>query len=64
MPAQGCISVTIIAQNATTADALATAVFVLGPIRGKKLLDSLSSVRGIIYIERDGKVLPAFSKGL
>lgn len=45
--ADKCISVTIIADNSMFADAMATGVFVLGPERGKVLLDSLE-LRGII----------------
>lgn len=56
MPSQGCISVTIIAADASTADALATGVFVLGPEKGKVLLDSLEGVKAVIYVETDGKI--------
>jgi thiamine biosynthesis lipoprotein len=37
-PANGCQSVTVIAPLAETADALATAVFVLGPAEGLRLI--------------------------
>jgi len=42
------MSVTIIAPNATTADALATGVFVLGPVKGLELINSLPKVEGVI----------------
>jgi thiamine biosynthesis lipoprotein len=42
------ISVTIIAADATTADALATGVFVLGPKEGIKLINKLHGVEGMI----------------
>jgi len=45
------MSVTIIAPDATTADALATGVFVLGPKRGMKLINKLSGVEGMIMSE-------------
>ena len=44
----GSISVTIIAENATQADALATAVFVMGPENGMRLVESLDDVEGFI----------------
>jgi thiamine biosynthesis lipoprotein len=42
--AEECISVTIIAGNCTQADTLATAVFVMGPDDGMKLVESLDDV--------------------
>jgi len=39
-----CISVTIIAQNGTQADALSTSVFVMGPEAGMSLVESLDDV--------------------
>ncbi|MBM3254133.1 MAG: FAD:protein FMN transferase [Candidatus Omnitrophica bacterium] len=42
------MSVTIIAKDCTTADALSTAIFVLGAERGLKLLNSLQDTSGII----------------
>jgi len=46
--ATGSISVTIIAENATQADTLATAVFVMGPEDGMRLIESLDDVEGLI----------------
>jgi thiamine biosynthesis lipoprotein len=46
--ATGSISVTIIAENSTQADALATAVFVMGPEDGIRLVESLDDVEGFI----------------
>ncbi len=51
-PARGCRSVTVIAPTAMEADALATAVFVLGPERGRALLQRRDGVEGMIV---DGK---------
>ncbi len=45
------MSVTIIAPDATTADALATGVFVLGPKRGIELINNLPGVEGMIVSE-------------
>lgn len=46
--ADKCISATIIAENATIADILATSVFVLGPQEGISLVDSLDNVEAFI----------------
>jgi len=46
--AQECISVTIIAENCTQADALATGVFVMGPDDGIELVESLDDVECLI----------------
>ena len=43
-----CSSSTIIADNCTVADILATAVFVLGPVDGVNLVDSLPGVETIV----------------
>jgi len=57
-PADAVPSVTIIARDATTADALATAVSVLGVEEGMKLIESLPGVEALlITIGEDG---PAF----
>lgn len=45
------ISVTIISEKAIDADALATAVFVLGPERGISLINSIEQVGGLIITE-------------
>jgi thiamine biosynthesis lipoprotein len=50
MPASECVSVTVVADQALLADAMATGVFVLGPERGKSLLDSLR-LRGLIVTQ-------------
>jgi len=46
--ASGCISVTIIAESCTQADALATAVFVMGAEDGINLVESLDDVECLI----------------
>jgi thiamine biosynthesis lipoprotein len=63
-PANGCVSVTIQAPNATRADALATAVFVLGPDPGLELIGRLHGVEGIILFEEQGKLRWKASTGL
>jgi len=47
-PAVTCRSVTIVAENATLADALSTGVFVVGPDEGMKLIERLPQVEGVI----------------
>ncbi len=53
MPARRCQSVTIIAESVALGDALATAVFVLGPQAGLKLLQHYPGTEGLI-IAADG----------
>jgi len=50
----GRVSVTVIAPDDTTADALATAVCVLGPERGLKLIKSMPETRALICQQTDG----------
>jgi thiamine biosynthesis lipoprotein len=56
MPARGLISATILAPTAMEADALSTAVFVLGEQRGLALIESLPNVEGILVTE-DGRIV-------
>ena len=56
MPAGGDVrSVTVVAPEAITADALATAAFVLGREEGLQLLENLAGIAGVI-IDSGGKV--------
>jgi thiamine biosynthesis lipoprotein len=52
-PAMRCRSVTILANDATTSDALTKPVFILGPERGLALVEQLDDVEAII-IDRNG----------
>ncbi len=54
-PAKGTQGVTLAAQDPTTADALATGVFVIGPTKGMELIERLEGVEGLI-VDEDGKV--------
>lgn len=56
MPADECRSVTIISDDATQADMLSTAVFVMGPKRGLDLVSSLKNVYAVI-VDRQGSVI-------
>ena len=55
-PAEGCQSVTVLHKEGTTADALATAIFVLGPEKGYSLCQRLEGVDCLI-VDRDGKTI-------
>ena len=55
-PARGCRSVTIVAKNATLADALSTGVFVMGPTDGMALIERLPDVEGVI-VSSENRVL-------
>ena len=54
-PARGLVSVTILADSSTRADALSTGVFVLGRERGLQLVNRLGDVSAIV-IDDHGKV--------
>ncbi len=64
MPAAGCRSVTIVGSDAMTCDALATAVFVLGPEQGLLLIESLPKTEGVILYEEHGILKEKISSGL
>ncbi len=63
-PARGCVSVTIKAPTTTMADALATAVFVLGPEDGMALIERLPEVEGVILFEQASTLQWLASSGL
>ena len=60
-PARKCQSVTILAPDTMTSDALSTSVFVLGPAKGLALVEKLGGVEAII-VDSSGAVLT--SKGI
>jgi thiamine biosynthesis lipoprotein len=53
-PARTLVSVTVIASTCALADALSTAVFVLGPEAGLELLAQFPETEGLLIAERDG----------
>ena len=55
-PADGLQSVTIVAADGVTADALSTAVFVLGEEKGIRLIDSLPDVAALL-VDAQGKII-------
>ena len=58
------MSVTVLAEDCLTADALATAIFVLGPNKGMQLLDRLNEAEGVIISKGKGELDIKVSKGL
>ena len=64
-PVKGIVSVTIVTDNATRADALSTGVFVLGLEKGMALIEKLPDVEGIIiYEDADSKLSTKTSSGM
>jgi FAD:protein FMN transferase len=53
LPARGCRSVTVLAPDGMTADALSTAAFVLGPRNGLRLLREFPGAQGIVVDEEN-----------
>jgi thiamine biosynthesis lipoprotein len=64
LPARDIVSVTIIADNATRADALSTTVFVLGKERGMAMIESLKDVEGLMIYESADTLAYQLSSGL
>jgi len=60
-PSKPCVSVTILAQSAAKADALTTAVFVLGPERGLELIEQTPDVEGLIIYLQDADMVSTLS---
>jgi thiamine biosynthesis lipoprotein len=52
-PATACRSVTVWAPDAITADGVDDAVFILGPERGMKLVESLEGVGAVVVDEKN-----------
>ena len=55
-PTEACQAVSVISQDCMTADALATALFVLGPEKGYALCQKMDGVNCLI-VDRDGRVI-------
>ena len=56
MPQRGVASATVTAPTVMQADALATAVFIMGPVKGKVLLEKLEDVEGMWIMENEKKI--------
>ncbi len=64
-PSEASLSVTVVAADATLADALSKAVFVLGPKAGLALLAKFPGASGVVaYRQTDGSVATVVSPGL
>jgi thiamine biosynthesis lipoprotein len=64
-PSEGALSVTILSRDATLADALSKAAFVLGPKAGLALVESFSGTAALIASrDRDGGIALAMSESL
>ncbi len=55
-PCQGIISVTVIADSAEEADALSTAIFVMGEEKGINLAKSIKGIK-VLILKEDGKII-------
>ena len=63
-PASKCLSVTIVAENALSADAYATGVFVMGPVEGIRFIENTPGIEGIIIYFEQEKLQSRISRGL
>jgi thiamine biosynthesis lipoprotein len=60
----GVVSVSIIADNCTLADGLATALMVMGAEKGIRLVDQLADLEAFIVVEKsDGNLVDYSSRG-
>ncbi|MCK4422886.1 MAG: FAD:protein FMN transferase [Candidatus Omnitrophica bacterium] len=58
------MSVTIIADDCTTADALATAVFVMGPVKGLRFIESQKDIEAVIISGSQKEIKISTSSGM
>lgn len=63
-PARGLRSVTVVGNDLVACDALATAIFVLGPERGKQLVLELEGVEAILVSQEDQWISPGLVDSL
>jgi thiamine biosynthesis lipoprotein len=54
MPGGACASVTVVSANATLNDALSTGLFLMGPRKGARLVDSLEGM-GAVFVWAEGE---------
>ena len=55
-PARKCVSVTVVTDNATIADALATAIFVMGPQQGITFAENLPNTEAMVIFQQGSKL--------
>ena len=61
----GVVSATVVADNCTLADGLATAVMIMGPDKGIALIDTLTGVEALIVVRQaDGRFADHLSQGM
>ncbi|NOZ62723.1 MAG: FAD:protein FMN transferase [Calditrichaeota bacterium] len=63
-PARKCVSVTVQTKNATIADALATAIFVMGPQKGMIFVNQMPDAQALIIYQKNNKLNIVGSKNL
>ena len=63
-PARRAVSATVWATSAIDADILATALFVMGPDSGLKLVESLPGVEALMFYQTDGALRHRASSGV
>jgi len=63
-PSKKCVSVTVQTKNAITADALATAIFVMGPEKGMIFVDEMPDTEALIIYQKNKKLNIVGSKKL
>jgi thiamine biosynthesis lipoprotein len=63
MPSDKSVSATVIADDAITADALSTAIFILDPKSGIKLIEKLKGVEALILYKSKNRLKEAYTKG-
>ncbi|MBL7085823.1 MAG: FAD:protein FMN transferase [Candidatus Cloacimonetes bacterium] len=63
LPANKSISATVIASGVTTADALCTAIFVMGPQTGIDLVNNINDVEAMVIYEYNGELKYKLSNG-
>ncbi len=57
MPARGLQSVTVVAKETILADAMSTAVFVMGPDKGIEFIESQSELEGVLVSSNGEKII-------
>ncbi len=62
-PREHVPSITVVAPDCTTADAMATGLLVLGPEEGIEIVESLAGVEAVILSDRDGTLTATSSSG-
>lgn len=59
----GLVSVTVIASDCMTADALATAAMVMGEAKTRRVIDKIEGAGAMFVLEKDGELMTSFAGG-